>query len=133
VVFHVLWLVAIATERLVLGARIPGPALAGPVAGALVLVEVARVWILATLGRRWTIQVVVLPGEHPVRRGPYRFLRHPNYAVVLSEVVLVPLLVGAFFTAAVAWLPALFLLVERVRREEAAWRSVAGTSLCRTP
>lgn len=50
--------------------------------------------VLITLGRRRTIRVIVVPGEHLVARGPYRFFRHPNYAVVCGEVAVVPLAPG---------------------------------------
>ena len=59
-----------------------------------VVLQIARFWVLATLGRRWTIRVIVVPGERLVARGPYRFLRHPNYAVVTGEIAVVPLALG---------------------------------------
>lgn len=59
-----------------------------------VVIQIARYWVLATLGRRWTIRVIVVPGEKLVDAGPYRFLRHPNYAVVIGEFAVVPLALG---------------------------------------
>jgi methyltransferase len=50
--------------------------------------------VLATLGRRWTIRIIVVPGEKLVTRGPYRRLRHLNYAVVTGEIAAVPLALG---------------------------------------
>jgi methyltransferase len=50
-----------------------------------------RLWILATLGPRWTTRIIVLPGEPLVASGPYRYLSHPNYAVVIGEIALLPL------------------------------------------
>ena len=50
--------------------------------------------MLATLGRRWTTRIIVVPGEQRVRRGPYRFLAHPNYAVVVAEILVLPLAFG---------------------------------------
>ena len=58
------------------------------------IVEAGRAWVLATLGRRWTTRIIVVPGEQRVRRGPYRFLAHPNYAVVVAEILLLPLAFG---------------------------------------
>ncbi len=55
-----------------------------------------RYWVLLTLGRRWTTRVIVLPGAPPVTGGPYRWLRHPNYAVVAGEILLLPLAFGAW-------------------------------------
>jgi methyltransferase len=59
-----------------------------------VVLQMARFWVLATLGRRWTIRIIVVPGERLVARGPYRFFRHPNYAVVTGEIAVVPLALG---------------------------------------
>ncbi|WGF88285.1 isoprenylcysteine carboxyl methyltransferase family protein [Marinivivus vitaminiproducens] len=63
--------------------------------GLFVLLQAARVWIIATLGERWTTRIVVLPDAPLVRSGPYRWLRHPNYAVVVLEIALLPLAFGA--------------------------------------
>ncbi|MFY9696342.1 MAG: isoprenylcysteine carboxylmethyltransferase family protein [Xanthobacteraceae bacterium] len=59
-----------------------------------VVVQLARFWVLFTLGRRWTIRIIVVPGERLAAGGPYRFLGHPNYAVVAAEIALVPLALG---------------------------------------
>ena len=72
-----------------------------PAAVAYVAVEVGRAWVMASLGRYWTTRILV-PQETPlVRRGPYRFLRHPNYWVVAAEIVLLPTALGAWPLAAV--------------------------------
>jgi methyltransferase len=59
-----------------------------------ILLQAGRLWVIASLGRRWTTRVIVLPGASPVARGPYRWLRHPNYAVVVLEIAVVPLALG---------------------------------------
>jgi len=129
IAFHSLWLVALACERLFLSARMPEQGVALTLAATVLLIVAARVWVLATLGRRWTVRVVVVPGETPISRGPYRFLRHPNYVVVCAELLLVPLLVGAWRVAIVGSLAHLPVLRHRVRREEAAWREIARAGL----
>ena len=58
------------------------------------LLQVLRAWTLLTLRRRWTTRIIVVPGEELVARGPYRFLRHPNYAVVVGEIACLPLAFG---------------------------------------
>ncbi len=60
-----------------------------------------RLWVLASLGRFWTTRVITLPDAPLVRRGPYRFLRHPNYLVVAAEIAVLPLAFGAWPVAAV--------------------------------
>ena len=91
--------------------------------------EALRAWTLATLGRRWTIRVVVVDGEAPVRGGPYRVLTHPNYVVVTLEMLLLPCLLGAWWTAAGVVVPHALTLAPRIRREEAAWRERAARPL----
>lgn len=58
---------------------------------AFVLLQGFRVWILISLGSRWTTRIIALPGEPPVASGPYRYVAHPNYAVVTAEIAILPL------------------------------------------
>ena len=88
--------------------------------GAFVLLQPIRLWVILALGGRWTTRVVVVPGAPLVRRGPFRLLRHPNYAVVFVEIALLPLAFGAW-RIALAWsLLNALLLAWRIRVEEAA-------------
>jgi methyltransferase len=85
-----------------------------------VLSQLARLWIIASLGPYWTTRVITLPGAPLVREGPYAFMRHPNYAIVCIEIAVLPLAFGAwqialFFTVANA-----ALLAWRIRAEDAA-------------
>ncbi len=84
------------------------------------LLQAGRLWVLASLGERWTTRIIVLPGAPLVRRGPYRFLGHPNYLVVAGEILVLPLVFGLFvFGAAFSVLNAAILMV-RIRAEERA-------------
>jgi methyltransferase len=85
-----------------------------------VVLQMARFWALATLGRRWTIRVIVVPGERLVARGPYRFLRHPNYAVVTGEIAAVPLALGLPIYALVFSILNAGMLAIRITAENAA-------------
>ncbi len=84
------------------------------------LLQVGRTWVLATLGRRWTTRVFVVPGETLVRRGPYRFVSHPNYVVVALEIFVLPLAFGLWAVALVFGLANLALLAWRIRVENRA-------------
>ena len=79
-----------------------------------------RVWVIASLGWRWTTRVIALPRAPLVRRGPYRWLRHPNYLVVIAEIAVLPLAFGAWQLALVFTALNLALLRHRVRIEEQA-------------
>jgi methyltransferase len=85
-----------------------------------VLIEIARVWVLASLGRRWTTRIIVLPDEPLVRRGPYRLLSHPNYAVVAAEIAVLPLVFGLWQIAFVFTLVNAAVLAVRIRQENRA-------------
>jgi len=62
--------------------------------GVYLMLEGLRAWVLASIGRRWTTRIIVVPGEALVRKGPYRFLPHPNYVVVAGEIAVLPLVFG---------------------------------------
>ena len=62
--------------------------------GLFALMQILRIWVIATLGERWTTRIIVLPMAPLVRRGPFRFLRHPNYCIVTAEIALLPLALG---------------------------------------
>lgn len=85
--------------------------------------QLLRVWVIATLGPRWTTRIIVVPGAPLVARGPYRWLSHPNYAVVASEIAVLPLALG------LPWFALLFtaldaaVLAVRIRAEN---RALAG-------
>ncbi len=87
---------------------------------AFALLQAARLWIILTLGRFWTTRVVTLPSATLVRRGPYRFLRHPNYLVVTLEIAVLPLMLGLLWQALIFSLLNGLLLRHRVRIEAAA-------------
>ena len=85
-----------------------------------VILQMARFWVLATLGRRWTVRIIVVPGERLVAQGPYRFLRHPNYAVVIGEIAVVPLALGLPTYALVFSVLNAGMLAIRITAENAA-------------
>jgi methyltransferase len=82
--------------------------------------QMLRAWVLLTLGRRWTTRIIILPGVALVRRGPYRFLSHPNYLVVAGEIAVLPLCLGWPGYALGFSLANAFVLAIRIRAESAA-------------
>lgn len=82
--------------------------------------QVLRLWTLSTLGRRWTTRIIVVPGETLVTGGPYRFLRHPNYVVVIGEIAVLPLCFDMRLYAVIFTLANAVTLTIRIRAENAA-------------
>jgi methyltransferase len=111
VVLHAAWLASLAL--LVPANTAPS----WPLLALYAVLQFGRLWVIATLGRRWTTRIIVLPGAPPVKTGPYRYLRHPNYAVVAAEIAILPLAFGAtaialVFSAANAVLTARRIVIE---------------------
>lgn len=95
--------------------------------------QLFRFWTLASIGRWWTTRIISAPGFPRVRKGPYRFMRHPNYLVVVVEIALLPLLLGAPWLALTFSLANLALLSWRLKVEEAALTLRAGVDPADTP
>jgi methyltransferase len=79
-----------------------------------------RFWVMRTLGARWTTRIIVLPGEPLVSGGPYRYLIHPNYAVVSGEIAVLPLVVGLPWLAVLFTILNAMILFIRIRAENRA-------------
>jgi methyltransferase len=113
VLLHTGWLAALWMFALWGHATIWWPAAIG-----YALAELARVWVMASLGRYWTTRIIA-PRETPVvRRGPYRFLHHPNYWVVAFEIALLPLALGSWTLAVIFSVLNAVVLWWRIRVEE---------------
>jgi methyltransferase len=93
-----------------------------------ILLQAGRIWVIASLGRRWTTRIIVMPGAAPIVSGPYRFLRHPNYLIVILEIAVAPLSLSLPLFALGFSLANAALLAYRVRVENAAlaWASGGG-------
>ena len=85
-----------------------------------ILLQLCRVWVIATLGPYWTTRIITLPGAPLVRAGPYRFVRHPNYLVVAGEIAMLPLAFGEVDVAIAFTILNAAMLAWRIRQEDAA-------------
>ena len=91
-----------------------------PLIAVFVALQCGRVWVISSLGRYWTTRIISLADAPLVRRGPYRWVRHPNYWVVAGEIAVLPLAFGAWWIAGVFTVLNAALLTYRIRMEEAA-------------
>jgi methyltransferase len=102
-----------------------------PVNGVALLVYLVlqgfRFWVMRTLGSRWTTRIIVLPGQPLVSAGPYRFLSHPNYAVVAAEIAVLPLVLGLPLLAASFTVLNAAVLAIRIRSENRALAAARET------
>ena len=122
VALHVAWL----TTLWVLA---PGKAINPAVLFLFALLQLARVWVIASLGRRWTTRIIVLPDAPLVRRGAYRFTRHPNYLIVILEIAALPLVFALWQVALIFSALNAILLTVRVREENRALSRSAAAAV----
>jgi methyltransferase len=121
---HVLWLLSTLVEGILRGPALPTY---WPIPLALfLLVQPLRYWAILSLGDYWNTRVLVVPGAKLVRRGPYRYFRHPNYVVVFVEIATFPLIFGAWVTALIFSILNAALLYVRIREENRALAELAG-------
>jgi len=117
IILHVAWLVAL----LVFIPPLTQPNLI--LVGAFLLLQLGRVWVIATLGPYWTTRIIHVPGEPVVRRGPFRLVRHPNYLIVAGEIAVLPLAFGAWKVALAFSMLSAILTLHRIRVEETALKT----------
>ena len=114
VALHSVWIVSLVVF-------VPANAALNPILFVIFVgLQAARVWVINSLGRYWTTRVITVPGAPKVTRGPYRWLRHPNYMIVIAEIAVVPLIAGAWQLAIIFSVANAALLWHRVRIENAA-------------
>ena len=116
VAMHALWLAALWLQA-------PGRPVHLLFLALFVLLQGLRIWTLRTLGPRWTTRIIIVPGEQLVARGPYRFVNHPNYLVVIGEFAVLPLVFGLGLTSLIFTILNAIMLTIRIRAEGRALRS----------
>ncbi len=124
VLLHTAFFVSLLLEVL-----IRKPALS-PIWGILLtiflLTQVLRVWCLASLGKYWNTKIIILPGADVVMKGPYKFIRHPNYMIVATEILVLPMIFGAYITAIVFTLLNAWMMSVRIPQEEQALKDATN-------
>jgi methyltransferase len=89
-----------------------------PLIGVFALLQLGRIWVIVSLGRYWTTRIITLPDAPLVRTGPFQYLRHPNYLLVVAEIAVLPLAFGAVAIATAFSALNLALIARRIRIEK---------------
>ena len=76
-----------------------------------------KIWVITSLGKYWNTRIYRIPGTALVRKGPYKYFQHPNYAVVIAEIAVIPMIFHLYITAIVFSLLNLAVLFVRIKEE----------------
>jgi methyltransferase len=120
VAFHAAWFIALSFQM----QKPPAPN--WWLLAVFVLLQLSRIWVLVTLGPYWTTRIITVPNEPLIKRGPYRFMSHPNYVIVALEIAVLPLAFGAWQLAIIATIVNTALLIWRISAENAVLNSRRG-------
>lgn len=104
----------------------PGRLISLPLLILFAVLQIGRVWVIRSLGQRWTTRIIVKPGAPLVSRGPYRFVNHPNYLIVTAEIAVLPLVFGLWQIAVLFSALNAIVLTVRIRAENRALASLRG-------
>ncbi len=117
VALHTLFIVSIIVEYLLRGL----PPISWVFLGAFLVVLSFKFWALSSLGKYWNTKIYRIPGVYPVKKGPYKFLKHPNYMEVVCEIAIIPLVFHLYYTAIIFTILNAVMLTVRITVENKVW------------
>lgn len=85
------------------------------------LLAIFKVWVIVSLGKFWNTKILRVPGSAFIKKGPYKFFKHPNYFVVICEIIIIPMVFNLYFTAIIFTILNALMLTVRIREEEKVW------------
>lgn len=117
IAMHTSFLVSLILEYLYRG----GTAISWTFLAIFLAVLLFKFWALSSLGKYWNTKIYRVPGVYPVKRGPYKFLKHPNYMEVVCEIAFIPLVFHLYYTAIIFTVLNAAMLTVRIREENRVW------------
>jgi len=86
-----------------------------------ILLLAFKFWALSSLGKYWNTKIFRVPGSGPVKKGPYKLFKHPNYFIVICEIVIIPMVFHLYYTAIIFTVLNAIMLTVRIRVENKVW------------
>ena len=115
---HTLFIVSLIAEYVLRGPL----AISWILLGVYILVMLFKYWCLSSLGKYWNTKIYRIPNVYPVMKGPYKFLKHPNYMEVVCEIAIIPLVFQLYYTAIIFTLLNAWMLYVRIGVENKVWK-----------
>jgi len=91
------------------------------IAGLFLSLIALKIWIIASLGTYWNTKILRISGMTPIKKGPYKYFKHPNYIIVVCEFIVVPLVFHLYWTAIIFSILNAFMLLVRIQAENRVW------------
>jgi methyltransferase len=118
IALHTLFIFSLITEYIVIGQ----PPISWVFLVIYLVVLSFKYWALSSLGKYWNTKIYRIPGVYPVKKGPYKFLKHPNYMEVVCEIAIIPLVFHLYYTAIIFTILNAAMLFVRIREENRVWK-----------
>jgi len=123
VAMHTLFIVSLIVEYLLRG----GAQISWVFLAIFIAILLFKFWALSSLGKYWNTKIYRVPGVYPVKKGPYKFLRHPNYMEVVCEIAIIPLVFHLYYTAVIFTILNAIMLTVRITVENKVWGVESGS------
>ncbi|MDB5139408.1 MAG: Isoprenylcysteine carboxyl methyltransferase family protein [Mucilaginibacter sp.] len=114
---HTMFIVSLIVEYILRG----GTPISWIFLGLFLVILSFKFWALSSLGKYWNTKIYRIPGVYPVKKGPYKFLKHPNYIEVICEIAIIPLVFHLYYTAIIFTILNAIMLTVRIRVENKVW------------
>lgn len=114
---HTMFIVSLIVEYILRG----GTPINWIILGLFLVILSFKFWALSSLGKYWNTKIYRIPGVYPVKKGPYKFLKHPNYIEVICEIAIIPLVFHLYYTAIIFTILNAIMLTVRIRVENKVW------------
>jgi methyltransferase len=85
------------------------------------VLEICKAWVISSLGKYWNTKILRVPGSVFVKKGPYKLFKHPNYFIVICEIIVIPMVFNLYLTAIIFTILNTIMLTVRIREEEKVW------------
>lgn len=123
VLLHVLFFISLVVEFILRGSHSELNTINYLFLVFFIILQVSRIWVLKTLGKYWNTKILRTHGIQLIRSGPYKYLKHPNYIIVVCEIFTIPMIFNLYYTAIIFTILNALILTVRIKVENEALKN----------
>ena len=98
----------------------PQPTFRAGLLALFMVLMVVKMWVISYLGEFWSTRIYRVPGQPLIKSGPYKYFPHPNYVIVIAEIIIIPMIFNLVYTAVIFSILNAIILTIRIREENKA-------------